>query len=245
MRREMFLGPWMVGLYWGLLLTPGPVAIGKGFSEEEILSVLPAGSVIASVRTRLHEDSGKTAKKKAIMQVRLINQEDVETIVGYYTEPDRGGEEQTPTYYRRAHVALLARKNSAIKILWDSGGWGFEFGMERIENTYTDSQTSLFFAVRDLNGDGRNEIIFCRASFRAEGSRFEIWQYDPQEQKMIQICDLDGCIELVESPTGKWPIIKTTSFHASTIHSASTEYDPELRRYKLRRSGSSESAIER
>ncbi|MBU4212688.1 MAG: hypothetical protein L6437_00555 [Kiritimatiellae bacterium] len=232
MRKKIFLRPWIVGLYWVLFLTPGLVAIGKEFSEEEMLSVLPAGSVIASIRPRLHEDGGKTARKRAIMQVRLSNQEDIETIVGYYTEPDREGKEQTATYYSRVHVALLARKNNAIKVLWDSGGWGFDFGMRRTEDTYTDTQLSLFLGLRDLNDNGRDELVFCRTSFGAEGSQFEIWQYDSQKEKMIQICETAGSIEIVESPSNKWPVIRATSFHASTIRTMLFEYDSDLRCYK-------------
>jgi len=232
MRKKMFPGSWLAGLYLALFLAPSTVTTGKEISEEEILSVLPAGSVIAGIRTRPYEDGVKTVRKKAIMQFRLSNQEDIETIVGYYTEPDRSGEEQTAAYYSRVHVALLAQKNNAIKVLWDSGGWGFEFGMRRTEDAYTDAQRALFFGLRDLNADGRDELVFCRTSFGAEGSQFEIWQYDSQKEKMIQICETSGSIELLESPSGKWPVIRAMSFHASTISTVLLEYDSELRRYK-------------
>ncbi|MFH1235588.1 MAG: hypothetical protein V1685_01460 [Parcubacteria group bacterium] len=232
MRRKMFLGARMVGLYWVLFLTPSTVTIGKELSEKEILSVLPAGSVIAGIRTRPYEDDGKTAWKKAIMQVQWSNQEDVETIIGYYTEPDQDGKEQTATYYSRVHLALLARKNNAIKVLWDSGGWGFEFGMELIEDAHTDTQLSLFFGLRDLNADSQDELVFSRMSFGAEGSQFEIWQYNAKKEKMIQICETSGSIELPESPRGKWPVIRAISFHASTICTMLFDYDPVLQRYK-------------
>lgn len=231
MRRKMFLGSWIVGLSWVLFFTPGHVVIGKGLSEEEILSVLPVDSVIASGRTLPYEDDGKTARKKTVMQVQWSKQDD-ETIVGYYTEPDQRGEEQAATYYRRAHVALLARKNGVIKVLWDSGGWGFDFGMRRTEDVYTDTQRSLFFGLHDINADGREELVFSRTSFGAEGSQFEIWQYDSQKEKMMQICETSGSIELVESPRSKWPVIRATSFHSSITCTTLLEYDFVLRRYK-------------
>ncbi|MDO9542576.1 MAG: hypothetical protein Q7J98_09670 [Kiritimatiellia bacterium] len=231
MRNKMFLVSWMVELYLALFFTSGSLATGKEISEKEILSVLPAGSVIADIRAPPREANGKTAWKKAFLQVRRSNQEDVKTIVGYYTEPDQDGKE-TATYFSRAHVALLARKNGAIKVLWDSGGWGSMFGMELIEDAHTDAQLFFLFSLRDLNADGQDELVFSRASFGAEGSQFEIWQYDAQKEKMIQICETSGSIELVESPRSKWPVIRATSFHSSITCTTLLEYDFVLRRYK-------------
>ncbi len=49
---------------------------------------------------------------------------------------------------------------------------------------------------------------------------------------MVQICDIDGCVKLIEGRGRGWPKIESRSFHASTMSTMVLKYDPNLRRYK-------------
>ena len=217
-----------------------PLATAEGLSEKEILSALPKGSVIARVPTEFAENGRILANKSAVIPVSLLPGKDVQVIVGYYTEPDPGKGQpirNESAFFTRCHVALVARTKNRFQILWDSGGWGCSFGMRPTptENRFNDDQIQLFFHAKDLNGDGMLEIVYSRVSFGAEGSCFEIWEYDTTEKKLIQVCNLSGSVTLIDSPGVKWPKIEATSFHASTVSTVSMEYDSNIRRYKQRK----------
>lgn len=225
---------WFLGIVCTSFVVATCVGTGNELSEGAILAVLPKGSVIAKLPTSFAEDGRTLAHKKAIIPVRLMPGVDGQAVVGYYTEPDpKGGRPMGPRFHSRCHVALVAETGTEPQVIWDSGGWGSEFGMERIDETrYSDDQLALFLGIRDLNGDGKSELVFSRASFRAEGTRFEIWEYHAEEKKMVRVCLVDGWIKLIEGTGKDWPRIECRSFHASTMSSAVFEYDSDLQRYK-------------
>lgn len=221
-------------IFWATVALCSRLATAEGLSEKEILSALPKGSIIAAVPAKFDESGETLTNKAAVVAAQILPGKIAQVVVGYFTEPDpdKNGPRGV-SFYSRCHVALLAKDGQRVRLLWDSGGWGFLFGMQQQEDEkYTDSDASLIFQVRDLNDDGKPEVMFSRASFGAEGTRFEIWQYDPTEKKMIQVCDAPGTIHFLKVPGVAWPRVEVTYFHASTVSTGSMEYDSKKRVYK-------------
>jgi hypothetical protein len=206
---------------------------GKSLSEEEILSVLPKGSVIAMVPVRFAENGGVAETRKAIVQVDGLMGGDGEILVGYHTEPDNPkGKQPSTTFEHRTHVAVVGRTQGKPELLWDSGAFGFYFGMERLYGTtFSDGQISLFFGARDLNGDKKFEIFFSRISTDAEGTEFEIWHFDPKRRVLQQVLATDGYVELLSESQAGWPVIRARSFEASEESDGTYRFDEKSEHY--------------
>jgi hypothetical protein len=196
-------------------------------TEQEILSVLPKESMIALIPEYGIAPENKIEKKKnAIIKAKLFPNFPEQIVVGYVTKT--GKEDDT-----LCNVAIISKKNNKIIQMWTSEEFGFNFGMEIPEKGLNREQKELVFAVKDLNNDGTAELVFSRISFGAEGSLFEIWGYDKRDEKMKQIFSDSGAVELIYTEGKAWPIIKTTSFHSSTLSCNIFKYDNQSAKYKL------------
>lgn len=150
----------------------------------EVLKCLPKNSRIATFNKIVE---GKIGLKIADVD----NDGKKEIIVAYYTEPHEyvTNGETDEKFFKRAHVKILKNEDGKLVEVWDSGGFGFEFGcridFKNMDKSLRDSYLENLFDVRDLTGDGQPEIIFTRTSFLAEGVLSEVWGWDGKNYKRI------------------------------------------------------------
>lgn len=163
--------------------------------NENIYGFLPEKAQIAKIKLFQKEKMG-------VIRQDIDGDEKAEIIIAYYTEPHDYTDER---FFRRAHVKILKENGAQLKDIWDSGGWGDQFGgrvnfqgmSEEIKKSYLES----LFNVRDITGDGKPEIIFTRASFLAEGNRCEIWTWNGKEFQQIFTEDNLVRIEICDNKT--------------------------------------------
>jgi len=159
--------------------------------DEELLRYLPANSIIDQIPTVFDEKRRVTRHRQGIIPGDTDGDGTEEIVVAYCTPPHKDG----PGICRCAHIKVLDWDGVGWREQWDSGGWGIEFiaRMPReIVNADAETQRAYsrnFFDVRDINGDDLPDILFTRASFLAEGDRFEAWTWDGVYYQRIAV----GC----------------------------------------------------
>lgn len=224
----------VAGMAMIALLGFGASALSGVPTEHEVLQLLPTGSVIAEIPLSVDHRGCESEKRKALLLADRVTGNPDTLLVGYYSQPDPkiGPDQELPSgFYTRAHVALIINTEKEAQVVWDSGGWGFQFGMERTGKPFTREQCCFLFDITDLNGDGENEVAFARLSFRAEGSRFEIWDYDKEEGRMVLLCAVPGLVTIDSSRSHGWPQLTSETFYAGTIHTVHFHFDADRGQY--------------
>ena len=145
--------------------------------------------------------AGNAAKSQspAIIYADLDGDGQDEVAVAYNYEEAKGED--------RAMVRILDWDGKAYKVQWESPEFGYAFegdfhflgpqGLQYSENA---------FAVRDLNGDGRLDLLFTRGSWSAEGCLFEAWTWADHDYRML--VEVPRYVRLVqETGSGKFQIV--------------------------------------
>ena len=229
--KELVVG----GMILAVVMWSAVSALSEPPTEREVLRLLPMGSSIADIPLSVDHRGGESGKRKALLPADRVTGHPDSLLVGYYSQPDPAigpdAKGLPPAFYARAHVALIANTEKGVEVVWDSGGWGFQFGMERVGKPLTRKECRLLFDVRDLNGDGEKEVVFARLSYRAEGSRLEIWHFSEQQRRMLLLCRSPGRVAIHASGSRGWPRITAETFHAGTTSAISFTFSVDRGQY--------------
>ncbi|MFQ5810838.1 MAG: hypothetical protein ACE5JM_14575 [Armatimonadota bacterium] len=186
---------------FGALTASGPSPAGpRILPDEELLRCLPPGARIARIPSVFTRQRRVKQWRQGVVAADTDADGRKELVVAYYTPPHeyvaKGREDRKPRegFSQRAHVRVLEWDGTTWREQWDSGGWGMEF-RARMPTEVVEAKpktqrayTRCLFGVRDINGDGRADILFTRSSFLAEGDRFEAWTWDQAKYRRIASC---------------------------------------------------------
>ncbi len=187
------------------------VVPAESLTPAQVLAHLPDGAKLADdiplVQFGTPEETKQT--RPNVFYADLDSDGQNEIIVAYYTKPHQpivGATEakraNAEAYFRRAHVRVLDWNGTRYVERWDSGGFGMHFiaGMDsELPAPKQCLYTANYFHIRDINGDGRPEILFTRASYVASGTLFRAWSWDgttytciARLRTKVRIEDIDG-----------------------------------------------------
>lgn len=122
---------------------------------------LPKDGKVAKITPAATKSYGVKGVQEAVI-FQDIDNDNIEEVVVFYTIPEKGGELPAAA---SANVVVLKEQNGGFKKLWE-------------DRNPTAGYINRLSGVRDINGDGKAEIIAARWVGASFGGYFDIFQWD-------------------------------------------------------------------